>query len=72
MSVYDWCTKAYNSAEARSTHTMSPTSPYSTHGHAVTAAKHRHDALTVWRVIGLTGQLKKGCPVSVSFGGEQL
>lgn len=31
LSVYDWCTGAYHSAEARSAHTMSPTSPPTVH-----------------------------------------
>lgn len=47
LSVYDWCTGAYNSAEARSAHTMSPTSfPYCIHGHAVTTANIRVDVST--------------------------
>lgn len=41
LSVYDWCTGAYDSAEARSAHTMSPTFPYCTHGHAVSATNIR-------------------------------
>lgn len=35
LSVYDRCTRVYDSAEARCAHTMSPTSPYRTHGRAV-------------------------------------